>query len=335
MGVLRERDQSIATLEAEIAEVISKLNLLQNEKGRLIQNEGVYKSDIADLKSELEAAKKALDKERVRSGQLEGKMGSLDQEKTFQIQLLAKQLEEEKKRKTLDLSAIDTQMKSEYEKRLRAELVKLRKMYEDETEKAKKEFMYIHSNKLTELQEALTKERSGNGQTRAEFQGVLERLEQYKRNIGRLENDKLSLEQTIADLQAKLEEQGQSFRAQHRAMESEVKVLLKEIKDGKKEYEQLVEIRLALEMEINTYRNILEDEEKRISRVSRKFTKNISRGKIGKGLGQGSGSSPDSSDVEDRESSSGYRSVDMLDGSRPGKASYSSYTTSTVRKGRI
>merc|ERR1712089_44880 len=147
--------------------------------------------------------------------------------------------------------------------------------------KAKKEFMYIHSNKLTELQEALTKERSGNGQTRAEFQGVLERHEQYKRNIGRLENDKLSLEQTIADLQAKLEEQGQSFRAQHRAMESEVKVLLKEIKDGKKEYEQLVEIRLALEMEINTYRNILEDEEKRISRVSRKFTKNISRGKIG------------------------------------------------------
>ena len=32
--------------------------------------------------------------------------------------------------------------------RLRAELAKLRKMYEEQTEKAKNEFMYLHSNKV-------------------------------------------------------------------------------------------------------------------------------------------------------------------------------------------
>jgi len=41
MGLLKERDQTIVTLETEISEVISKLNLLQSEKGRLIQNETV------------------------------------------------------------------------------------------------------------------------------------------------------------------------------------------------------------------------------------------------------------------------------------------------------
>ena len=35
---------------------------------------------------------------------------------------------------------------------------------------------------------------------------------------------------------------------------------------GKQKYEQLVEIKLSLEMEISTYRSILEDEEKRIKR---------------------------------------------------------------------
>ena len=35
---------------------------------------------------------------------------------------------------------------------------------------------------------------------------------------------------------------------------------------GKQKYEQLVEIKLSLEMEIQTYRSILEDEEKRIRR---------------------------------------------------------------------
>ena len=37
---------------------------------------------------------------------------------------------------------------SKFINRLRAELVKLRKMYEEQTEKAKNEFMYLHSNKV-------------------------------------------------------------------------------------------------------------------------------------------------------------------------------------------
>ena len=84
------------------------------------------------------------------------------------MQLKNTELEEERKRHHVDFSAIDTQMKSEYEKRLshvpaqlnilllivilsgrlKAELVKLRRMYEEETEKAKQEFMYLHSSKV-------------------------------------------------------------------------------------------------------------------------------------------------------------------------------------------
>ena len=46
---------------------------------------------------------------------------------------------------------------------------------------------------------------------------------------------------------------------------------------GKQKYEQLVEIKLSLEMEISTYRSILEDEEKRIKRcnILRKLAKNL------------------------------------------------------------
>lgn len=41
LSILRERDAHIANLEAEINEIVSKLNLLQNEKGRLVDNENV------------------------------------------------------------------------------------------------------------------------------------------------------------------------------------------------------------------------------------------------------------------------------------------------------
>jgi len=310
VGLLMERDQTIVTLETEVSEVISKLNLLQSEKGRLLQNESVYKSDISDLHSELEAMKKALDRERIRGGELEAKLASLDQDMAFQLQLKNTELEEERKRNHVDLSAIDTQMKSEYEKRLKSELTKLRRMYEEETEKAKQEFMYLHSSKVEELQEQLSRERSNNSSIGAEMKGILEKMDQFKRTIARLENEKLTLEQLLKDLEGKLEEQGQTFQAQMSSKDGEIRLLLKEIKEGKQKYEQLVEIKLSLEMEIQTYRSILEDEEKRIRRVSRKFSKSLANG--GRG-GAGEASSDSSSDSDNEN---GYRSVDATDGRR-------------------
>jgi len=331
-GALRDRDNTIAALEAEIAEVISKLNLLQKEKGRLIQNETVYKSDIADLKKELEASKKALDRERVRASELEAKLGSLDQEMNFQLQLKTTELEKEKKKNKIDLTAIDNQIKTEYEMRLKAELAKLRAMYEEGTEKAKQEFMHLHSNKVTELQTQLSVERSENSSAKGELQGYVERMEQYKRAISRLEGEKL-------DLQANLEQQGQSFRAQMSSKDGEIKLLQKEMKEDRKRLEKLLEHQQQLEMEIKIYRNILEDEENRISRVSAKFSKNISRGR------RGVGGDSDSSDGGAPNVGAGaiYRNDDTTDGYRgPGGSSEagrrnvnsSSYSYSTSANNR-
>jgi len=117
LGLLRERDTSIASLEAEISEILSKLNLLQNEKGRLIENETVYKSDITDLKNELEAARRALDREKIRGSELEAKVGSLEQDMKFKLQVLETELEEERKRNKFDFASIDRELRSEYESR--------------------------------------------------------------------------------------------------------------------------------------------------------------------------------------------------------------------------
>ena len=103
----------------------------------------------------------------------------------FQIQLLETELEEERKRNKVDLSALDKELKSDYESRLRAEMASLRRVYEEQTEKAKTEFMYLHSAKvdttavteclmiilfqLSELQSALSTERSSAHSGRTEL----------------------------------------------------------------------------------------------------------------------------------------------------------------------
>ena len=67
----------------------------------------------------------------------------------FQIQVLETELEEERKRNKIDLSALDRELKSDYEAKLRAEMTSLRRVYEEQTEKAKTEFMYLHSAKVS------------------------------------------------------------------------------------------------------------------------------------------------------------------------------------------
>merc|ERR1712212_1296815 len=130
--------------------------------------------------------------------------------------------------------------------------------------------------------------------------------------FARLENEKLSLEQMLKDLEGKLEEQGQTFQAQMSSKDGEIRLLLKEIKEGK----------LSLEMEIQTYRSILEDEEKRIKRVSRKFSKSLANG----GRGVAEDASSDSS--SDTDNDHGYKSVDATDGRRNVKKSSYSYSSS-------
>ena len=48
----------------------------------------VFKSDIKDLTAEMEVMRKGLDRERIRSSELEIKLAALNQDMTFQIQVI-------------------------------------------------------------------------------------------------------------------------------------------------------------------------------------------------------------------------------------------------------
>jgi len=281
LDILKERDAHIANLEAEFNELHSKLNILQNEKGKLLDNEAVYKSDLSDLKKELDSSRKNYDKEKMKNAELENQIATLDKDLKFKIQLLETELKEEKKRNKIDFNAIDRELKSDYENRLRSEMESLRRVYGEQTEKAKHEYMHLHSKKLAELQEQLSKERSNAMAGKSELSDWKSRVDQYKAIINQLETDKSmlqqQLQQQVSDLKSKLDEQGSTFRSQMKSKDTEVMILQKDINKLRAEYERLVEIKQALALEIEIYKNIIEGEEKRIRKVSKKFSRMTSK----------------------------------------------------------
>jgi len=82
-----------------------------------LDNEAVYKSDLSDLKKELDSSRKNYDKEKMKNAELENQIATLDKDLKFKIQLLETELKEEKKRNKIDFNAIDRELKSDYENR--------------------------------------------------------------------------------------------------------------------------------------------------------------------------------------------------------------------------
>merc|ERR1711953_460583 len=175
--------------------------------------------------------------------------------------------------------------------------------------------MHLHSAKLSELQEALSSERSSAQSVRTELKDWKARTEQFKSIISSLEGDKLRLDQQVADLTGKLEEQGATFRSQIKSKDSEVGLLHREIERLRSDYEKLVEIKQALTLEISIYKQIIEGEEKRIRKVSKKISTDLRR----------MSSSTKAEDLTDSSSNSesdkdvnrgGFKEVDEIDGKK-------------------
>jgi len=153
-----------------------------------MDNEAVYKSDINDLKKEFEDSRRNYDKEKMRNADLENQLGALDKEMKFKIQLLESEIQEEKNKNKIDFNAIERKLQNDYENRLVTEMEGLRRVYEEQTEKAKNEYMLVHSKKLTELQEDLSRERSNAMSGKAELEDFKSRLERSKSVINQLES---------------------------------------------------------------------------------------------------------------------------------------------------
>ena len=117
------------------------------------------------MKKDLDGVRKNYDKEKMKNADLQNQLAGLDQDLKFKIQMLETELNEEKKRNKIDFNAIDQKMKSDYESRymlrkinfktlstqlfrLSAEMDSLRRVYEEQTEKARSEYMNLHSQKV-------------------------------------------------------------------------------------------------------------------------------------------------------------------------------------------
>merc|ERR1711997_703292 len=220
--------------------------------------------EVQKMQDKLAEAKKLLDDEVLKKADLENHCQRLDEELKFKIQLLEQQLTEVKTRKDVEITEIDSKLQEEYEDRLQKALNELREVYDKQMAQNRDDFSKLYETRVQELQTALSDERGKASSSEQALKESKSRIEALMTRVTELESSNLTLNQKISDLAQNMEDTNAAHRAQLAAKDNEIKRLLDELSRQLEEYQNLMDTKIGLDMEIAVFRRLLESEEDRL-----------------------------------------------------------------------
>jgi len=156
--LLNSMDRANA-LEEELRNLGNKLSKTEDEHRRTQDQLRDVLPELEALRARLGDAKSALDKEHLKSADLENKCQQLEEELKFKMSLLEKELVEVKHQKEVEISKIDGKLHDEYEDRLQKALQELRDIYDKKMEENRDDFEKRYEDRIRDLQSQLTRER--------------------------------------------------------------------------------------------------------------------------------------------------------------------------------
>merc|ERR1711892_1279887 len=240
--------------EHELANLRTQLDGLQN-----------LQREIAHLRAELERSSKERDHERVKCGQLESRLRSLEQELKDRITILEKELANERSRGQIDISTYNTGMQGEYDKRLKAELKRLKRMYEQQMKVGREEMMRSHSMQISELEKALAYERNQQSSSGVEARELKILVDELRRKISDLEASNQTLGRSASEMSSKMQYESASYQRQISDRERELSDLKRYLEEIGKKYQE-IQYGSLLRPEIENYLRVNVERERKKSR---------------------------------------------------------------------